>query len=212
MLCKIKIKVSLTGQRNTEVEKAEQREGFLFTPKTCKALFFSFWVMYKHLTPQRCEWLTVRQRWPEAPRTPVHSKHRLWGRQTGKEGKRPSLLRLYSPAGRKEAAVPLLSLPDCKAWRHDVILRGTGLSLAKEVSLLPPPHEVIVVNVHMVNTSNAYIATQEMRGWLSCFTVRLRTVATIKDAWPFHSLLIIKHCFQILTTWPNINYLNLISM
>jgi len=34
----------------------------------------------------------------------------------------------------KEAAIPLLSLPDYKAQRHNTILRGTGLSPAQEVS------------------------------------------------------------------------------
>lgn len=165
--------------------------------------------MYKHLRPRCCECLTVRQRWPEAPRAPVHSRGRLWGRQTGEEGKHQLCC---SPAGRKEAAVPLLSLPDHKTRWHDVLLRGTVLSLAKEVSLLPSLHEVTVVNVQRVNTFNNYITTQETRGWLSCCTLRLRTVATVKDAWPSHSPLIIKHCFQILTTGPNVNYLNLISV
>lgn len=193
------------GQRNTGVEKAEQREGFLFTPKIC-LFFFSFWLMYKHLRPQCCECQAKMTRGTPGS---CASRGRLWGRQMGEEGKHQLCC---SPAGRKEAAVPLLSLPDHKTRWHDVILRGTVLSLAKEVSLLPSPHEVIVVNVHTVNTFNNYIATQETRDWLSCCTLRLRTVATAKDAWPSHSPLIIKRCFQILTTGPNVNYLNLISV
>ena len=33
----------------------------------------------------------------------------------------------------KKEAIPLLSLPDYKAQRHNTILRGTGLSPAQEV-------------------------------------------------------------------------------
>lgn len=56
LLCETEIKISLTGGRNTEVEKAEERGGLQSPPTLRKTLLFLL-AIYKYLKPRCCECL-----------------------------------------------------------------------------------------------------------------------------------------------------------